>query len=347
MNATPKPAQETPGNEVLRAISALCEPGDVIEIRALDVGRTQEHAGSTHAGYFNCENSSDVCSSDLTVDGRAEGVYVVLNRLNPELLARSSNRLRVRPKHTTTDADILEMRWLYIDADAVRPAGMSATDAEHEAALRRALEIREYLENCGWPEPIYCDSGSGGHLLYRLPALDLKSAGVLVKRCLMALAARFSDSKVKVDEATANPSRICKLYGTLARKGDSTADRPHRRSAILQRPERVEPVPVDAIEALASETAVTPAPTIEETRHPIHGDFDIDQWLLKWGLEVIKGPDPYRGGRKWTLRACLFNPEHLKPVVIELPSGALVYKCLHKSCSKNGWTVFRHLIEPS
>jgi hypothetical protein len=95
--------------------------------------------------------------------------------------------------------------------EPVRPAGMSATDAEHEAALRRALEIREYLRSSGWPEPIYSDSGNGGHLLYRLPTLDLKSAGILVKRCLMALATRFSDSKVKVDEATANPSRICKL----------------------------------------------------------------------------------------------------------------------------------------
>jgi len=25
-----------------------------------------------------------------------------------------------------------------------------------------------------------------------------------------------------------NPARICKLYGTLSRKGDSTPERPHR-----------------------------------------------------------------------------------------------------------------------
>jgi hypothetical protein len=188
----PVEAQQTV-NEALRAIGALFEPGDVIEIRALDVGRTQDHAGSTYAGYFNFESSQAITAAIRSVDGRAEGVYIVLNRFNPALLARSNNRLRVRPKHTTGDADIIEWRWLYIDADAIRPAGISATDAEHESALQRALSIREFLQGRGWPEPIYGDSGNGGHLLYRLPALNLKRAGDLVKRCLQALSARFSD----------------------------------------------------------------------------------------------------------------------------------------------------------
>ena len=332
-------------DEALRAIGTIFDPGDVIEIRALDVGRDQEHAGSTRAGYFNFENSEAIAKALRSVDGRAEGVYVVLNRLNPELLARSDNRLKVRPKNTTTDADIIEWRWLYIDADATRPAGISATSAEHEAALERVQTIREHLNGRGWPEPIHGDSGNGGHLLYRLPPLELKRAGDLVKRCLKGLSARFSDSVVKVDESTATPARLCKLYGTVARKGDSTSDRPHRRSALIETPERIEAVTVEALEALASEGIVA-ATTTTQRSFSVPGSFDIDQWLEQSGVEITKGPEPYNGGRKWTLRACPFNSEHEKPVVITLPGGALVYKCLHKSCAENKWEALRRFFEP-
>lgn len=332
-------------NEALRAIGALFEPGDVIEIRALDVGRTQERAGCTYAGYFNFESKEAITAAIRSVDGRAEGVYVTLNRPNPELLARSANRLKVRPKNTTTDADIIEWIWFYIDADAVRPAGISATDAEHEAALQRISVIREFLSEGGWPDPIRGDSGNGGHLLYRLPKLDLKRAGDLVKRCLQALSARFSDAVVKVDEATANPSRICKLYGTMARKGDSTPDRPHRRSNLIETPERIIPVSLEALEALASQVLEK---AVKSTAHsgPARRTFDVDQWIAT-RIEIVKGPEPYDGGRRWTLPTCPFNAEHLKPVIIELASGALAYKCLHKSCSDNGWKELRELIEPN
>ena len=81
---------------------------------------------------------------------------------------------------------------------------------------------------------MFCDSGNGFHLLYRvdLPADD----GGTVGKLLGALAARFDTPRVKIDRSVANPSRICKLPGTLARKGDHVPDRPHRRSRVLEVP---------------------------------------------------------------------------------------------------------------
>jgi hypothetical protein len=245
--------------EVLRTIEVLFEPGDVIEIRAIDVGRTPDRRGDTCAGYFNFGNNRAIAEAIRRLDGKAAGVYVILNRLNPELLVRSNNHLSVRPRNTTTDADIVQWRWLYIDLDPIRPAGISSSDREHKAALERAVQVREFLHECGWPEPISADSGNGRHLLYRLPVLELKHATELVKSCVKALSARFSDAVVNVDESTATPARLCKLYGTLTRKGDSTPDRPHRRSAILEVPERIDPVPLDALEALAAEAPVKPS----------------------------------------------------------------------------------------
>jgi hypothetical protein len=60
-------------------------------------------------------------------------------RLRP-LLARARDRARPVGEHDplTSDRDVLARRWLLIDADPRRPAGISASDTEHEAALARA-----------------------------------------------------------------------------------------------------------------------------------------------------------------------------------------------------------------
>lgn len=333
-------------NEALHTIGLLFEPGDVIEIRALNVGRAADHAGVTYSGYFNFENDKAIKDAIRKVDGRAEGVYVVLNRFNHALLARANNHLQARPKQTTSDKDVTQRRWLYVDADAIRPAGISATDEEHQVALQRTSQMREFLRDLGWPDPIWADSGNGGHLLYLLPPIDLIRAGELVKACLKALAGRFSDASVAVDEATAPTARICKLYGTMARKGDSTTDRPHRRAHILDEPERIEAVPIEALESLAKEAEIAEQSAVPPVGGASGGQFNIEEWLASSGLEVIKGQEPYQGGRRWTLRTCPFNAAHQKPVIIQFPSGALCYRCLHNSCARNDWKGLRQLIQP-
>jgi hypothetical protein len=113
-----------------------------------------------------------------------------------------------------------------IDLDPVRASGIPSTDAEHQAALDKAQKIKEWLNSRGWPPPMVADSGNGAHLLYLvdLPCDD----GGLLSRVLRTLDAVFSDDVVTVDVTTHNSSRLCRLYGTPNRKGDSTADRPHR-----------------------------------------------------------------------------------------------------------------------
>jgi hypothetical protein len=333
-------------NKALRALGMLFDPDDVIEIRALCVDRTQDTSGFTYSGYFEFAAVGALTKALQRLNGRSEGIYVVLNRLNPALLARAKNRLQRKLKNTTSDADIIKWRWLYIDCDPVRPAGISSTDVEHDAALQRAGTIRDFLALRGWPEPIYGDSGNGAHLLYLLPDLELGRAGELVKSCLKALAHRFSDQAVHVDESTGNASRICKLYGTQTRKGDATQERPHRYSCILEEPERSVPVPVSALEALAAEMATEAQKSAQPPRPSSKGVFEIDGWLAAKSIEVVKGPESYEGGRRWILRCCPFDPTHEKPAVIELPNGALAFKCLHKSCAQFGWKEFRARIEP-
>ena len=216
------------------ATAALWQPESVGELRILNTRQ------ATVSGYFN--DPEKLIQAVQGWSGKAPGVYLTLNPVNPDLLARVQNRLIPYAKHTTSDSDILCRRWLPIDLDPKRPAGISSTDEEHEAALARAQQVRDWLTSQGWPEPIYADSGNGAHLLYRIDLPNDPESLQLVGYCLKALALQFGDEEVDVDMKTGNAARIWKLYGTLACKGDSTPDRPHRLARILAAPE---PVPAE------------------------------------------------------------------------------------------------------
>lgn len=218
--------------EVLRALCLLTEPGQVIELRLLHARPERRQIPATMSGYF--DDPQVLAKKAQAYGGCARGTYITLNPINPVLLARAKNRLRIVGKDDplTTDADVTCRCWLPIDFDPVRPRGISSSDSEHQNAIARAFRVRDALRNEGWPEPIVGDSGNGAHLLYRvdLPSDDRD----VVKRCLGALALRFDDDAVKIDQSVFNPGRIWKLYGTVSRKGDDLTERPHRLARILE-----------------------------------------------------------------------------------------------------------------
>jgi hypothetical protein len=225
-------------------------PGEVTELRAIGVsGKSEGWEGwargdSVVFGYFD-NGKSFVEAARVLEKARCPGIYFVLNPVNPSLLARSANRLRVADKKTPTssDHDVVCLRWLYVDVDPVRPAGISSTDEELDEACRVRDEIAAFLEDPdrGFAVGIRAMSGNGAHLLIRLQEElpnDAEHVG-RIKGCLAALQAKFGSEKVNVDEKVFNPARICKLYGTTARKGDNLPDRPHRRSYIKSVPEGI------------------------------------------------------------------------------------------------------------
>ena len=61
----------------------------------------------------------------------------------------------------------------------------------------------------------------------------------LIKRILAGIAARCGTDDIAVDQTVYNAARIVKLYGTMACKGDSTCERRHRRSRLLEIPEKL------------------------------------------------------------------------------------------------------------
>jgi hypothetical protein len=216
----------------------------VIELRALVV--PQRYGGpATEAGFFEITSQNGrtaFCREvqrlvALPPEQSAEGVYVTINPVNPALLARANNRLKVlkdKKPVSATDKDIIGRRWLPIDIDPVRPSGISATETEKATARNFIDGVRKDLRGRGWPDPLLVDSGNGFHLWYRID-FPTDDNGV-VERAIKALAARHDTPNAKLDTSVFNPSRIMKLPGTWARKGDSLPDRPHRMSRVLEVP---------------------------------------------------------------------------------------------------------------
>jgi hypothetical protein len=227
--------------------------------------------------------------------------------------------------------------------DAIRPSGISASDAEHNAALDKAQEIELYLHDLGWPDPIHADSGNGAHLLYPvdLPCDD----GGVAEHCLAALAERFDDDVVKVDRKVFNPSRIWKLYGTRACKGDDTAERPHRMAQIIEPIEHRQIVPMELLQELVAMAPATAASKASTNGQHSSQSFDIDAFISRHGFD-LSGPNAYQGGRKWTFnRSPLCDHHDNAPYLIQFGTGALAAGCHHDSCSWD-WATLRTTFEP-
>ncbi len=340
-NRSPEPAEgeaEGVSGEIARAREILFGPCQVVELRAFK-GR------EVISGYFDGGEALARAAGGL--DGRGYAVYVTLNEVDPALLARAMNHARkVHKEPTTSDHDVVRRRWLPLDFDPARPSGVSATDAEKEAARRRALEVREHLGGRGWPKPILADSGNGFHLLYAvdLPN-DAESLG-LVKGVLEALSFLFSDEAVKVDMTTCNAARIWKLYGTTARKGEDVPGRPHRPSKLLEVPGALPTVDREKLGAVSA-MRPSPPPRHPDPRRDGRGDFDVGAWIEEHGVPVRREGPWERGGYRWILEECPWNGHtDSSAYIVRFEGGAVAAGCHHDSCSGYGWRELREHYEP-
>lgn len=217
------------------------QAGEVTEIRAYGLSRQSKAwegwaggAGIVY-GYFDNPEAFGQAAEALEKE-KAPGIYFTLNPCVPDLLARAANRLRAADAKSpsTADKDILCIRWLPIDFDPLRPSGISSSDEELAAAITLRNKVSQWIKkDRQGPQAIPAVSGNGAHLVLRFQDLpNDDESKELVRQCLAAIAAKFNNKKVEIDQAVFNPARIWKVYGTTARKGDSVPTRPHRKSYI-------------------------------------------------------------------------------------------------------------------
>jgi hypothetical protein len=333
-------------------------PGEVHEVRIPQTRKGPQRLFGTASGYF--DNADAVVAALKPITGAdAVGVYITMNPVKPALLARACNQLGDKVKATTSDDDILCRRHLLVDLDPVRdPADVSAADEEVALAILRRDAIRQYLtEEHGWPDPIVSsETGNGGALLYDIDLPNDAAATDLVQRVLAALDALFSDASVKVDVVNYNAARIIKVVGSIAAKGEHFVghaplpDRPWRLATATY-PDESRVVSAEQLAALAAEGPAPEAPRGRrqqgqqgQQNHqagPVgQRTWTVDELLAANGLDAR--PRSWRGGTKYLLSRCLTSSDHTDgAALLEMPSGALVYRCHHDRCAGKDWSYLR------
>jgi hypothetical protein len=269
--------------------------------------------------------------------GVAPGVYFGLNPIRDSAAARVQNRLK--RSAAIKDEDIERRLWLLIDFDPIRTANTPSTEAEHEAALKRARQCRRFLTDLGWPEPVFVDTGNGANLLYGIDGPNDDQSRELIKGCLEMLAMKFDTAEVRVDIGNFNASRVSRVPGTKNCKGIPTDDRPHRFAKLLRAPEEINVVSTSLLTRLASGLARAVA---------VRNGFDVAEWIKKVALPVIK-EGPWKGtGYRWELQ-CPWDKGHTNnsAYIVQFPDRGVAAGCLHESCSGRDWPDLRKLYEPA
>ncbi len=242
---------------------------------------------------------------------------------------------------------------LLIDVDPVRPSGTSSTDKQMTAALDTATRIRNRLSSLKWPEPLECMSGNGAYLIYRIDLPNDDGSTQLVQNCLLTLAQQYSDTETDVDTTTFNAGRICKVLGTMARKGDHVVgvpgvdDMPHRRSYFIEPRQSLQCVPSKLLNELAAQFEPP-----ETTATGNGSRFDLEQWLRSHHVPVGRA-QTYSGGQKWLFDElplpCKVHPgkhDHDRTgFIIRRADGVIQAGCRHQRCTWN-WRDLRLLYEP-
>ena len=172
----------------------------------------------------------DACAAQAAqwdASGQYLGVYFTPNPVRPDL---AGNHVGAKK------ADIVCRRWLLIDIDPVREPGSNATQAERQAAwnvLDRC--VGELEQGCGFTSGVVGDSGNGWHLCYPINLPHDDESQALIKSFLSGLHVHCSlKEQANVDTKVFDAPRIWKLYGTWARKGPASAERPHRMAKVVE-----------------------------------------------------------------------------------------------------------------
>jgi hypothetical protein len=326
--------------ELARTVEILFSPGDVVELRTFK-------DGATFSGYF--DNLEGLVEAAAKHDGRGHDVYITLNKLPEEIGSRRYNRVdRMKGRDaSTSDKDVERRTYFFIDADCERVSGISSTDEEKYKSREKVLEIRDYLNGQGWPEPIVCDSGNGYHLLYAVDLPADQTGLELVAGVLEALDFKFSDDAVKVDTTTKNAARITKFYGTTAKKGDDLPQRPHRPSKILKAPEPLETVSREQLARMAAMKPEEPRKFRVYSGGTGSKPFDLEDWISRYAVPVKRAGPWKNGGWRYILEECPWNGHaDNSAYIVRQPTGEIGAGCHHDSCEGLKWPEMREFYEP-
>lgn len=291
--------------EVKKALDLIHPNGQLFEVRLIKDKKII-------SGYFTNHETMIKQLKNLHFDNA--NVYVVLNEIDDACYSRTQRDIFLESKNTTSDSDIINRNWFFIDLDPRRATGTSSTNEELESAHELQIKVCEYLNSLGFEEPIIALSGNGYHLLYKIDVPNTAEINALIEDCIKVLVDVFSNySKVDIDTTISNASRICKLSGTYARKGSNTENRPHRLSRIISVPDELKITPIEKLELLANQLHKVDQ-SLNRNKHKKNykSTFDLETFLFENGITYKICNKTGRDGSKiYALDVCPFNPSHV------------------------------------
>lgn len=310
----------------------------LVEIRLIGTNKTA-------SGYFTDAKTLIDAIRPYTND---YNVYFTINRVNEACYGREQkDRIIQRPKNTTQDSEIISRDFVLLDLDAKRLTGTNATREEAIKAYEKGFEIKSFLREQGFHDPIIVFSSSGIHLYLRCALLPTDENNALVKRFTQAMSMLFSDENVDVDEKVFNLGRISRLPGSYSSKGSKdSVDRPQRMCRFLEVPDEIRVNEREFFQKIANlYPEEQPKPTRENNYST--EKFDLVSFLRQHNINYRT--QNVAGGTKYILDHCVFNETHKgkDAVIFQRDNGALSYFCFHSSCAHNGWKEFRLKFDPS
>lgn len=323
----------------------------LVEIRLL--GKT------TFSGYFkNVDKMIDGLRPLLDHNSYqyygAMQAYFTLNEINDDLYSREQHDVFIKkPKSTTTDGDVVRRRFVLIDLDPSRSAGISASDEEFEKAHLKAVALYRYLLGIGFKEPMITTSGNGYHLYVPCDMPNDESHNELIKRFLQSLGKMFSDNEVEIDEKVFNPARIDKLIGTWAKKGSDTKERKWRIAKIVKVPSDLLPNDDSLFQKVADLLPKEQPKVLPNQQRNLSYNsqlpFDIRTWLNEHG--IVYKEEKQGNSTRFTLETCPWVEQHSDhkkwdSALFQDTDGKLTFNCQHSHCKGKTWMDFRLFYEP-
>ena len=245
-------------------------------------------------------------------------------------------------------------RNLFVDIDPIDELFGEPVDHEfrRQWARESANFLREHTRSLGWPDPIYCCSGNGMHLLYRLDDLPADKHTQRLARGaqdhLNAIVQDTFDGRLKVDKLT-DSARLTKFYGVQNKKGGRLGI----RSGVEDVPDgfRDNPITEDMLQAVCPAPVVRSPPRPSRSsgcRHGSSGEVaggDAQGVIEQFLVEYPKEYDVEGGSHKWNI-PCPYNlfengehteggPDDITAAIWLAGDGTLTGNCHHSCIGKH------------
>jgi len=216
MRATVEDSQKINLDDVRKAHAILHSPGQQVEIRVL------LKDGGAMTGRFDDESKMLEWIENAD-DPSVAVVWWSIQQLVPEPATNDLQR-----RKASGNESVAIRNWLIVDVDSVRETDPASDDELYLASVK-TNKVLDWLGTKGMAPRLAIMSGNGYHLYFATdgwPNDDEHNS--IAKAFVGMLSAKFSDDKVKIDIATANPGRLGKVPGCISRKGVEAENRVHR-----------------------------------------------------------------------------------------------------------------------